>query len=365
MDNQKIPFMDLSRQNLIFKDEFISDITEIIKTNGYINGFYTKKLEEALSSYFHNYYSVCVDSGSAGLFLALRALGIHDGDEVILPTNTFISTAWAILQNNACPIFVDCDPNDFTIQHQLIEDKITPKTKAIIGVHLYGQPFHIDEVKAICKRHHLYLIEDCAQAFGAKYKGRKVGTLGDVGCFSFYPSKNLGAFGDGGAIVTKHATLAHEICKLRNQGSKEKYIHDVIGYNYRLDCLQAAIILRKLKFVDEWNARRNSIAHEYIMRIKNDKIKLPTWSFNHIYHLFVILADNRQKLIEHLNRHKIGWEIHYPICCHLQTPCKNSNYGEDDFECGEYLFEHCISLPMYPELTDEEINRVIHVVNLY
>lgn len=365
MNNKRVSFLDLSRQNLKFKEGFISDITTIIETNDYINGTFTKRLEKALGQYFHNYYAACVDSGTAGLFLAIRALGIHAGDEIILPTNTFIATAWAIFQNNAQPVFVDCDPHDFTIQHQAIEEKITHKTKAIIGVHLYGHPFHVDEVKKICERHHLYLIEDCAQAFGAMYKGRKVGTLGDVGCFSFYPSKNLGAFGDGGVVVTKQAALFQEICKLRNQGSNEKYVHDVIGYNYRLDCIQAAIILRKLKYVDQWNARRSAIAYKYVMHIHNEKIQIPAWSSDHVYHLFVIIADDREKLIDHLNRHQIEWGIHYPVCCHLQVPCLNIKYTGDTFKYGEYLFEHCVSLPMYPELTDEEIDRVIQVLNLY
>jgi dTDP-4-amino-4,6-dideoxygalactose transaminase len=360
-----IPFIDLQRQNAPLIDDIYKHLNDIIQESDFINGKIVTKLEERLCSYYNVLHTACVGSGTAAIFLALKALGIGEGDEVIIPTNTFIATAWAVCQTNATPIFVDCNLNDYTIQVEDIEGKLSKKTKAIIGVHLFGNTFNIEKVQETCKRYNLFMIEDCAQAFGSKYKDKFVGTYGDAGCFSFYPTKNLGAFGEAGAVMSSNQKIHTDICKIKNQGSSEKYIHDAIGYNYRLDSIQAAVLYTKLNHVEMWNQQRRSIAHIYIDNIKNKKLKNPNWNENGTYHLFVLLAEDRDKLIDHLSKCGIGYGIHYPVCCHLQKPFIICGYKKGDFNKSEYFSDHCISIPIYPELTENEISAVIHALNTY
>jgi dTDP-4-amino-4,6-dideoxygalactose transaminase len=308
-----------------------------------------------------------VNSGTSALQLALTALDIGEGDEVMVPSNTFIATAWAVVYRKAKPVFVDCDPFTWEIDHNLISDKISKGTKAIIGVHLYGQSFDIDPVKDIAKENGLFLIEDACQAHGATYRGKMVGSLADAGCFSFYPGKNLGTYGEGGAVVTNSKILADRISALRNHGSTSRYYHDEIGYNMRMGGMEGAVLNVKLKYIDKWNEQRKMIARNYKNAIRNTKIKfqfVPDFT-DPVYHLFVVTVDKRDEFVNHLNNHGISPGLHYPVSCHLQKAFDYLGYKKGDLPNSEYLADHCVSLPMFPELTDEEISRVIDAVNSY
>ncbi|HPZ09911.1 MAG TPA: DegT/DnrJ/EryC1/StrS family aminotransferase, partial [Candidatus Eremiobacteraeota bacterium] len=246
-----------------------------------------------------------------------------------------------------------------------IEEKISSKTRAIIGVHLYGQPFDMDRVKSIAQKYNLYLIEDCAQSHGACYKGIRVGVFGEMGCFSFYPGKNLGAYGEAGAVITNNESYINRIKSLRNHGSIVRYYHDEVGFNMRMDGFQGAVLDIKLKYLDNWNNRRKQIARIYQKGITNTSIKMqyqPEWSES-VYHLFVITVSKRDKLIEHLQKNNIFPGLHYPVPCHLQKAYSHLGYRTGDMPEAEYLSEHCLSLPMYPELTDDEVYRVIDLLN--
>lgn len=297
----------------------------------------------------------------------MRALGIQQGDEVILPTNTFISTAWAPAYLGATPIFVDCDLYTGNIDPKDVIKKVTKRTKAVIGVHLYGQPLEIEKIQEICKDYKLFFIEDCAQAFGAMYKNNYVGTFGDIGCFSFYPSKNLGAYGDAGAVITKNKHYYDKIGMLKNHGSNIKYHHEFIGYNMRMDSIQAAVLNVKIKYLLEWNKKRQEIAKIYNERIINKyitKIGEKNHSQN-VYHIYGIRTKNRDKLKKYLEGKDIYTSIHYPICCHLQKAFKYLGYTAGDFPNSELFMNECLSLPMYPELNRDEIEYVIKYINEY
>jgi dTDP-4-amino-4,6-dideoxygalactose transaminase len=362
---EKIPFLDLKKQYLQVKEEIKSSINEVLEQTAFSGGPFVDKFEKNLAHYCQTHYALGVNTGTSALHLAMLALGIGEGDEVILPANTFIATAWGVSYVNATPVFVDCDPETWNIDVASIEEKITSKTKAIIGVHLYGQPFDIDSVAVIAKKHNLYLVEDCAQSIGAEYKGKKTGGFGEMGCFSFYPGKNLGAYGEGGGITTNKETYYNHIQSLRNHGSTERYYHDELGYNYRMDGIQGAVLDVKLKYIDAWNSRRKQIAQMYRAGIVNKKIKMqmqPEWS-DSIYHLFVITTEDRDGLMKHLQSNNIFPGLHYPVPCHLQKVYKELGYKKGDMPNSEYLAEHCLSLPMFAELRDEEVKRVIAVMN--
>jgi dTDP-4-amino-4,6-dideoxygalactose transaminase len=286
-------------------------------------------------------------------------------DEVIVPADTFIATAWGPSYAGATPVFVDCTPDTWNIDPAKVEAAITPKTKAIIGVHLYGQPFDIDAVSAIAMRHGLFLIEDAAQAHGARYKGTVVGSFGALAAFSCYPGKNLGGYGEGGIVTTNDDGYAARVKSLRNHGSTERYYHDEIGFNMRMDGFQGAVLAVKLPHLDRWNARRKEIAAMYHRGIKNPAVTMqaePEWA-DSIYHLFVITAADRQALMKHLEARDIFPGLHYPVPCHLQKAYANLGYKAGDCPNAEYLAAHCLSLPMYAELTDGEVTRVIDAIN--
>jgi dTDP-4-amino-4,6-dideoxygalactose transaminase len=297
----------------------------------------------------------------------MLALGIGKGDEVILPANTFIATAWGISYTGAIPVFVDCTPDTWQIDAAKIEQKITKKTKAIIGVHLYGQPFDVDKISAIAKKNNLFLVEDAAQAQGAKYKDFTVGGFGEMGCFSFYPGKNLGACGEAGGITTNNEVYFKHLQSLRNHGSLVRYFHDEVGYNYRMGGLEGASLNVKLKYLNSWNDRRKYIAKRYQTEISNAKIKMqiqPEWASSN-YHLFVVTTENREKLITYLNENNINPGLHYPVPCHLQKAYTYLGYKKGDCPNAEYLAEHCLSLPMYAELLDEEVSSIIETLNTF
>lgn len=364
---EKIPFLDLKKQYIQLKDEVLKATEEVFSNTAFSGGQYVEKFERNFAAYCGTRFALGVDNGTSALHLAMRALNIGEGDEVIVPANTFIATAWGVSYVNATPVFVDCKPDTWEIDASKIENKITKKTKAIIGVHLYGQPFDVDAVKQVAGKHNLFMIEDCAQAHGAKYKGTTVGGAGEIGCFSFYPGKNLGAYGEAGGITTNEEAYYDHISAQRNHGSTVRYYHDMLGFNMRMDGLQGAILDIKLKYLDGWNSRRKVIARNYLNGITNPKVQMqkqPDFSES-VYHLFVITADNRDALIKHLNAKQVFPGLHYPVPCHLQKVYASLDYKKGDFPNSEHLSEHCISLPMFAELSDEEVNCVIDAVNSY
>ncbi|MCX5829567.1 MAG: DegT/DnrJ/EryC1/StrS family aminotransferase [Deltaproteobacteria bacterium] len=363
--NETIQFMDLKRQYVTIKEEISAALSAVCEKTAFSGGPFVEEFEKNFADYCHSSHCSAVNSGTSALQLALVAAGIKPGDEVIVPANTFIATAWAVSYVNATPVFVDCTSNTWNIDPQKIEGKITKKTKAIIGVHLYGQPFDVDAVKSIADTHGLSMIEDCAQAHGALYKDKKVGGFGLLGCFSFYPGKNLGAYGEGGAIVSNNGTNDQRIKSLRNHGSTIRYHHEELGFNMRMDGFQGAVLNVKLRYLDSWNKRRRTIAQMYRNGIKNDKIRMqsqPSWSSS-VYHLFVATVDDRDHVMQYLQDRKIFCGLHYPIPCHLQRAYSHLGYKKGDLPNAEYLADHCVSLPMYPELTDAEVSYIIDTLN--
>jgi dTDP-4-amino-4,6-dideoxygalactose transaminase len=362
---KQIPFLSLKEQYQEIKTEVLDVVAKVFDDTAFSAGNYVSEFEKNFSKICAVENVVAVNNGTSAIHLCMLALGIKQDDEVIVPANTFIASAWGACYVNAKPVFVDCDPQTWNIDASKIEEKITAKTKAVVGVHLYGQPFDIDAVKAIAEKHKLFLVEDCAQSHLAKYKGKLVGSFGDISAFSFYPGKNLGAYGEAGAVVSKNKQLIDAIRVLINQGSEKKYYHNVIGYNMRMDGVQGAILNLKLNYIKAWTKRRNAIAKMYQQGIKNTLITMQHLPENYesAYHLFVITNENRDHLMEYLNANGIAPGIHYPVPIHLQKAFSYLNYKKNDFPNSEYLSEHCLSLPMYPELTDEEVNYVIEKVN--
>ena len=363
----KIPCLDLKRQHNVLKTEMFEAFEKVYDKTAFSGGPFVEEFEKKFSEYTGAKYAIGVSNGTIALHLAMLALGIGREDEVIVPANTFIATAWGVSHSGATPVFVDCDANTWEIDASKIEEKITARTKAVIGVHLYGQPFDMDAVSAICKKHKLFLIEDAAQSQGARYKENMVGTFGELACFSFYPGKNLGACGEAGGITTNNERYAKHLQSLRNHGSVTRYYHDEIGFNYRMGGLEAASLSVKLKYLEEWNNRRRDIAKRYQKEITNSKIKMqrmPDWA-DGVYHLFVVTAEKKEDFVNYLTGKNIIPAYHYPVPCHLQKAYQHLGYNKGDFPISEYLASHCISLPMFPELTDEEVTYVIETVNKF
>ena len=364
---EKIPCLDLKGQHQQLKAEIFEAFEKVYEMTAFSGGYFVEEFEKAFAQYAETQYALGVSNGTTALHLAMLALGIGTGDEVIIPANTFIATAWGVSHAGATPVFVDCKADTWEIDPSRIEERITPRTKAVIGVHLYGQPFDIDAVKSICDKHHLFLVEDAAQAQGARYKGKSVGGFGEMACFSFYPGKNLGACGEAGGITTNDEAHAKHIRSLRNHGMTVRYFHDEIGYNYRMGGLEGASLSVKLNYLEGWNNRRRAIANRYLSEIKNDKIKMqvqPDFT-DSVFHLFVVTTEDKEGFCAYLNDNGIAPAFHYPVPCHLQKAYAHLGYKEGDFPNSEYLAAHCVSLPMYPELTDEQIDQVIQVANKY
>lgn len=363
----KIPFFDLKRQHARLKDEITGAIAKVMDETAFSGGPFVDEFERRFASFCGTRHSIGVGSGTDAVHLALRAIGAGPGDEVILPANTFIATAWGVSYVGAKPVFVDCDPETWNIDPAKVEGKVTERTKAVIGVHLYGQPFDVDGVEAVCQKHLLKLVEDCAQAQGALYRGRKAGGFGAAGAFSFYPGKNLGACGEAGGVTTNDPAIDARIRSLRNHGSSAKYYHDELGFNMRMDGLQGAVLTVKLAYLDEWNGRRREIARMYLEGIRNAKIRTqrPQEGGESVYHLFVVVTEDREGLKRHLEANDVWPGIHYPVPCHLQKAYAHLGHKRGDFPNSEALADGCLSLPMFPELTDEEALRVIEVINRY
>lgn len=347
------------------KEELLLDFKRVLDNNWFIGGEEDTKFEQAFSDYQNRKYCIGCGNGLDAIMLSLKALGISEGDEVIIPSNTFIATALAVSYTGATPIFVEPRIETFNINPELIVEKITPKTKAIIAVHLYGQPAEMDAICSIAQKYNLFLIEDCAQAHGAEYKGKKVGNFGDAAAFSFYPGKNLGALGDAGAVVTDDVKLAETIRALGNYGSIEKYNHIYQGNNSRLDEVQAALLTTKLKYLDKWNNERKRIAKRYLTEIINPKIILPKIldEVESVWHIFAIRCYDRNRLEKYMDKKNIGTNMHYPIPLHLQKAYKNLRIPEGAYLIAEEISATELSIPMYYGMTEEEIQYVIDALN--
>jgi len=356
----KIPFLDLKSQYLSIKDEIDKKISFLLNNAAFILGEELEKFEKEFAEFCNVKYSVGVSSGTDALIIALRALNIGYGDEVITTPNTFIGTAEAISIVGAKPVFVDVSNEDYNINVDLIEEKITEKTKAVIPVHLYGQSVAISSVLDIAKKNNLFVIEDACQVHGAEFEGKKVGAFGEVGCFSFYPGKNLGAYGDGGAVVTDNEELYKKMILLRSHGELEKNRHRIIGSTNRLDNLQAGILRIKLKHLNEWNEKRRQNAAFYRKYLNGMDLIVPQEleGRKHVYHLFVIRVKNRDKIRKGLFDRGIDTGIHYPVPIHLQEAYRFLGYRKGDFPVSENVAEEILSLPMFPELKEEQIKYV-------
>lgn len=364
----KIPFATFQTMHNEIRKSLDSAYKKVIESNYFIQGEECKNFEREFAEYCETKYCIGVGNGLDALFLILKALNIHQGDEVIVPSNTYIATALAVSYVDATPIFVEPDISTYNINPDLIEKKITSRTKAIIAVHLQGRAADMDRINEIAKKYNLYVIEDVAQAHGVLYKGKRVGSFGDAAGFSFYPGKNLGALGDGGCVVTNNEDIAKKVRALGNYGSDYKYHHIYKGNNSRLDELQAAFLRCKLPHLDRWNEDRKRIAKKYIEGIKNPLITLPLKDddiFDHIYHVFVIRCEKRDALEAYLNDKGIGTVKHYPIPMHLQEAYKDLELPKGSFPIAEEISETVLSIPMYYGMTDEECDYVIEALNQF
>ena len=360
-----IPFSSFRPLEKELNEELHEAFERVYMNSWYIEGNEDKSFEKAFSRYCNCEYCVGVGNGLDSLFLALKALGIKIGDEVIVPSNTYIATILAISYAGATPIFVEPDIRTFNINPDNIEAMITDKTKAIMPVHLYGQPCDMDPIMAIAKKHGLYIVEDCAQAHGARYKGKVVGSFGDAAGFSFYPGKNLGALGDAGATVTNNEELAQKVRTLGNYGSDYKYHHILRGNNSRLDEMQAAFLSAKLPYLDKINEHRRAVARRYLEGIKNPEVILPFVPdyANPVWHIFGIRCKRRAELEKFLNDAGVGTNKHYPIPIHLQECYKDLGYKKGDFPIAEKISETELSIPVYYGMKDAEVQYVIDKVN--
>jgi len=356
----QVPFVDLAAQYCSISAEINEAISKVIRETDFILGREVCLFEEEFAAFCQTRFAVGVDSGTSALELALRAYEIGPGDEVITAANSFIASALAISHVGATPVLVDVETDTYTIDAAAIERAITSRTKAIIPVHLYGHPADMDPIVHLAQRHGLVVIEDACQAHGARYKGKRAGSLGHAAAFSFYPGKNLGAYGDAGVVVTSDDAVAKRLGMLRNYGQKEKYQHMFRGYNRRLDTLQAAVLRIKLKHLEEWNDARRQHAKNYGRLLGQTGIAVPRAAAHSesVWHLYVIQIDQRDALKEHLASRGIGVGIHYPIPIHLQSAYRDLGYRQGDFPVTEKCARRILSLPMYAELTSEIVNRV-------
>ncbi|MFH1927141.1 MAG: DegT/DnrJ/EryC1/StrS family aminotransferase [Chloroflexota bacterium] len=357
----KIAFVDLKAQYLSIKDEIDAAVADVIDHTAFIGGEQVRLFEEEFAAFCDVKHALGVGNGTDALELALSACGIGRGDEVITVANTFAATAEAIVSQGAHPVLVDSDPRTYNIDVGKIEECITERTRAIMPVHLYGQPADMDPILELTRRHNLIVIEDAAQAHGARYKGRVAGTMGDVACFSFYPGKNLGAYGDAGAVVTNSEEIASKVALLRNHGASEKYMHEVVGRNSRLDGIQAVVLRVKLRHLRAWNAARRERADWYNELLADLDVVTPyepEWS-EAVYHLYVIRVAQRDLVRQRLQEVGIATGIHYPIPLHLQPAFRYLGYKESDFETTEAYAGEILSLPMYAELTREQVEGIV------
>jgi dTDP-4-amino-4,6-dideoxygalactose transaminase len=359
--NMNVPFADFREQYLMVKDQIDRGLKSVFEKGNFILGEEEREFEVQFAKFCDTKHAVGVNSGTDALYLALGALNITVGDEVIIPTFTFIATALCISYTGAKPVFVDIEEETYNVDPQKLEALITGKTKAIILVHLYGQPANMDEITAIAKKYHIAVIEDACQAHGATYQGKKTGSLGDVGCFSFYPTKSLGAFGDGGMVVTNSDAINEKVQMLRDYGRKGRYEHKIKGYNSRLDTVQAVVLSAKLKYLDEWNKMRGAQAAYYCQLLKDiPGVVMPTVkkSRTHVFQTFAVRVLNRDAICEGMKKKGVSVLIHYPIPIHLQEAYADLGYQKGDFPVSEKIADEILSLPMFPHISKEQIDYV-------
>jgi dTDP-4-amino-4,6-dideoxygalactose transaminase len=356
-----VPFLDLPAHHAPLKGELQAAVLQVMESAAFAGGPFVEGFERAFAAWCGTGEAVGVGSGTEALWLALRAVGVGHGDEVVTSPASFLATAEAISMAGATPVFVDIDPHTYTLDPRGLDAAITPRTKAIIPVHLHGQTADMDPILAIARERGLFVIEDACQAHGADYKGRRAGTLGDLGCFSFYPGKNLGAFGDAGAVVTQDQALAARIRRLRDHGQSRKYHHLEVGWNCRMDGIQAAVLSVKLRHLDFWNRQRRQHAALYRQCLQGvDTLVLPTErsTNRHVYHVFALRVPHRDAMVRTLTEAGVGTSIHYPVPIHLQEAYRGLGYASGDFPIAERAAHELISLPMFPELTEMQVHHV-------
>jgi dTDP-4-amino-4,6-dideoxygalactose transaminase len=357
---EPVTYLDLQSQYRALRSEVLTALEEICESAKFAQGPATLDFEAKFANYCGVDHCVSLNSGTSALHLALRCLDIGPGDEVITVSMSFIATAWAISYVGATPVFVDIDPVRRTLDPDMLEAAITPRTKAIIPVHLYGMPADMDRIMAIAERHGLPVIEDASQAHGARYRGKRVGQFGKIACFSFYPGKNLGAYGEGGALITNDADIAKRARSLRDHAQTQRYLHDEIGYNYRMDSFQGAVLAIKLKQLDAWNRARVDRAMYYTELLKDSSYQVPAHLSDSecVWHCYVIEAPGRDRIRSALDDLGIQTAVHYPVPIHLQKAYAHLGYDSGDLPVTEALCKKCFSLPIYPELSKEKVSRV-------
>lgn len=362
--NEPVPYLDLRAQIKSLRKEIDAAIARSLDNCTFCLGPDVVQFEKDFAQFCDAKFCLAMNSGTSALHIALRLLDVGPGDEVITTPYTFIATTWAILYCGAKPVYVDIDDATFNLNPKLLERAITKKTKAVLPVHLYGHPFDVDATSEICRKHKLPLVEDAAQAHGATYKSKLVGTLGDISCFSFYPAKNLGAAGEGGALVTNHPQFAARAKSLREHGSTVRYHHDEVGYNYRMEGIQGAVLGVKLKHLQHWTDERRRVAKRYTELLADTPLQLPREAAGceSAWHLYTVRTSRRDELKQFLDANGIGNAVHYPMPLHLQKACAHLGYKGGDFPVAEKASREVLSLPMFPELTDKQIQRVADIV---
>ena len=356
-----VKFIDFSEQYKLIKDEIDAGLKKVFEAGNFIMGEEAKNFEASFAKYCDTKYGVGVNSGTDALYLALSALDVTVGDEVILPSYTFIATALCISYTGATPVFVEIEEGTYNIDPDAFKAAITPKTKAVIPVHLYGQPANMDDINAVAREHGIAVIEDAAQSHGAAYRGQKVGSLGDVACFSFYPTKSLGAFGDGGMVVTNNEEISQKVQMLRDYGRTNRYAHKIKGFNSRLDTVQAVVLAAKLKHLDQWNVMRAKHAANYNAQLAGcTELIAPTVMDDrtHVYQTYAVRLPNRDHVLEKMRQNNIGVLIHYPIPIHLQEAYADAGYKPGDLPLSEKIAGEIMSLPMYPHMTEDDVTFV-------
>jgi dTDP-4-amino-4,6-dideoxygalactose transaminase len=367
MANVKVPYLDLKAQYQSIKPEIDAAIARVLDSCQFVLGSEVAAFERDFATYSGTTECIALNSGTSALHLALLAAGVGAGDEVITVPFTFVASVAAVLYAGAKPVLVDIDPRSFTIDPSAIEAAITPRTKAILPVHLYGQAADMDPIMEIARRHNLVVIEDAAQAHGAMYKGRAVGSIGDMACFSFYPGKNLGAYGEGGAVTTSNPEYAHTVRMLRDWGQDRKYHHVLRGFNFRMEGFQGAILGVKLKHLDKWTEGRRAVAKKYDELLSDSDVETPkemSWG-RHVYHVYTVRAEDRDGLQVALNTSGIPTGIHYPVPVHLQPAYADLGYGPGAFPHAEQAAKQVLSLPLYPELSSQAIGQVVEAVKKF
>jgi len=360
----QVPLADLKAQYALLKDEILASLAEVAESTAYVLGPKVAAFEKDFAAYSGAKHCVAVNSGTSALHAALICAGVAAGDEVISVPMTFIATSWAISYCGATPVYVDVDPDTATMDAALVEKKITRKTKALLPVHLYGQPADMEPLLDVSRRHGIPLVEDVAQAHGAAYRGRKAGTMGQSGCFSFYPGKNLGAYGEAGAVITDDDAIAARLRRLRDHAQAQRYHHDEIGFNYRMDGFQGAVLGIKLKHLEAWTNARIELAEKYLELLSDLPVELPVRRDDrrHVWHLFVARHPRRDEVRAELEKRGIQTGLHYPIPLHLQKAYQHLGYNAGDFPVSERIGRECFTLPLFPEMTGEQQSAVVEAL---